>query len=117
MYCFNHCSHWVHADDLWIPLGMVGSEVEDGLTRGAVLGRMEITREVVEKMDRDRLFDLLVFHGLPISQAVAVHLVDDRHYRLSDAARLVGVSTVAMADACKKGRMKLTNGETETKGV
>jgi len=49
----------------------------------------------------------LVFHGLPISQAVAVHLVDDKHYRLSDAARLVGVSTVAMADACKKGRAKL----------
>ena len=107
MYCFNHCFHWVHADDLRIPLGMVGSEVVDELARGAVLGRMEITREVVEKMDRDRLFDLLVFHGLPISQAVAVHLVDDRHYRLSDAARLVGVSTVAMADACKKGRAKL----------
>ncbi len=95
---------------------MAGTEVMDGLIRGAMLARMEITEKIVnERMDKWKLFDLLVYKGLPISQAVAVHLVDDMKYRPSDAARILGVSPMALSDAYRKGHLKLDRGYDDTK--
>lgn len=69
--------------------------------------KMIINDEVLDKMDRGRLFELMIFHGLPISQAIAVHLCDDLQWRPCDAGRLVGLSNIAISDARAKGRVKL----------
>ena len=69
--------------------------------------KMILNDEVIEKMDRGRLFELMIFHGLPISQAIAFHLCDDLQWRQCDAGRLVGLSDIAIADARRKGKMKL----------
>lgn len=69
--------------------------------------KMILNGEVLEKMDKERLFDLMFFHQLPISQAIAVHLCVDLNWRNSDAAKLVGLSNIAIADAKRKGLDKL----------
>lgn len=69
--------------------------------------KMILNGEVLEKMDKERLFDLMFFHQLPISQAIAVHLCVDLNWGNSDAAKLVGLSNIAIADAKRKGLDKL----------
>lgn len=69
--------------------------------------KMTLNDRVLEKMDKNRLFDLMFYHQLPISQAVAVHLCIDLNWKMSDAADLVGVSYVAINDAKRKGLDKL----------
>lgn len=71
------------------------------------MNTMTITEEVLNVCDRTRLTEYLTLHRLPISQAMAVHLVDDRKMRPCEAARLLGVSNIAISDACAKGRAKL----------
>ena len=69
--------------------------------------KMILTEDVIAKMDKGRLFELLIFNGLPISQAVAVHLCDDLGWKPVDAGALVGLSNIAIHDARRKGRAKL----------
>lgn len=69
--------------------------------------KMILTEDILAKMDKSRLFELLIFEGLPISQAVAVHLCDDLKWRQCDAARMVGLTDMAIADARRKGNAKL----------
>lgn len=71
--------------------------------------KMILTEDVVEQMNEVRLFELLVFKGLPISQAVAVHLCDDLKMRPVEAGALVGLTNLAIHDARRKGRAKLKN--------
>lgn len=66
-----------------------------------------ITEAVLEKFDKDRLVELMFIHELPKSQAIAFHLISDLSYRPCDAARLVGVSQVAITDAVSKAKRKL----------
>ena len=68
---------------------------------------MTFTEENLAKMNRDRLIELIFMNGLPTSQAVAYHLICDLSYRPCDAARLIGVSQIAVTDAKNKGLKKL----------
>lgn len=69
--------------------------------------RMNITEVVLEKCKQERLTELLTISKLPISQAIAYHLISDLSYRPCDAARLLGVSQIAITDAFRKARLKL----------
>lgn len=68
---------------------------------------INITSDVIEKLDKDRMFDLLVVYKLPISQAIAYHLMEDKGWKGSDAGRLLGVSQIAISDARYKARKKM----------
>ena len=68
---------------------------------------MKITENVMSKCDRDRLLDLLTIHGLPLSQAMAYHLIFDLDIRPCEAARLIGVSPIAISDARYKAIKKM----------
>lgn len=71
------------------------------------MNTMNVTKDVLEKCDESRLLELLTLEKLPISQALAVHLIDDKKWRPCDAARLLGVSQMALSDARRKGNSKL----------
>ena len=69
--------------------------------------KMNITEDALKVCDKDRLFNLLTIEGLPISQALAVHLCDELKWRPCDAARLLEISQIAITDSRRKGRKKL----------
>lgn len=75
--------------------------------------KMILNDKVLEKMNKDRLFDLMFYHQLPISQAIAYHLCIDLNWRMCDAGRLVGLSNIAIADAKRKALNKLSKDEIE----
>lgn len=69
--------------------------------------KMKLDDKALAKMNKDRLFDLMYYHSLPISQAVVVHLCCDLNWKMSDVADLVEVQYAAIADAKRKGLDKL----------
>lgn len=69
--------------------------------------KMNINKDVIDKADKDKLFDLLTNKQLPLSQAVVVHFCDDLKWRQCDVSRLLDVSYMAVGDALRKGRQKL----------
>lgn len=71
------------------------------------MNTMNITEEVLSKCDSARLFQLMVECRLPISQAFAWHLVEDKGYSLIEAGKLLGVSNIAVSDARIKARKKM----------
>ena len=77
------------------------------LERRNTVTKMILNDMVLEKMDKNRLFDLMFYHQLPISQAIAYHLCIDLNWKNSDAAKLVGLSNIAIADAKRKSLDKL----------
>lgn len=68
---------------------------------------MNIDQNVIDKCDKNRLFELVFDHGLTGSQAVVVHLCTDQNWRLRDVAELVQASPMAVSDCRAKGRAKL----------
>lgn len=68
---------------------------------------MNIDRNVIEKCDRNRLFELVFVYGLTAPQAVVVHLCTEKGWRLRDVAELVQASPMAVSDCRAKGRSKL----------
>ena len=68
--------------------------------------KMIITEELISSCNHERLIELVFLQGLPTSQAIAVHLIDDLGYRPSEAARLLSISQIAISDSLRKGRSK-----------
>lgn len=62
---------------------------------------------VLSKCDKEVLFDRLYHDGLPLSQALAVHLIVDQKMRPCEAGAILGVSTIAVSDAKRKGMTKI----------
>lgn len=71
------------------------------------MNTMNVNKDVLEKCDEARLLELLTLEKLPISQALAYHLIDDLKWRPCDAARLLGISQIAISDSRRKAIRKL----------
>lgn len=62
---------------------------------------------IISTINKERMLELFIKHRLPISQALAYHLICELEMRPCDAARLVGVSQVAITDARAKALKKM----------
>lgn len=84
-----------------------GEPIEEPVEEIKTPQPMNVTEDVIAKCDKDRLLELLTLRKLPISQALAFHLISDMSYRPCDAARLLGISQIAVSDSFRKAKLKI----------